>query len=450
MFFGRVLKLLSLAGARAACERHPCRWPVQVGGKVSLVEQFLEFIEKNPRQSVQSLCERVLWKCRALTDAEAGTIFVLRKKGRTREMVAMALQNDMVKTRSESFVVPVSVESIAGYVAVTGKPVLIDDAYALSSEWPFRFNRSFDLATGFRTRSILCFALGGYHGRTIGVVQLINRRGTAPGSVEPFLIEHEQMIAPVNHIVGRAIELADNVERISEQNAKLRERNSQLREERERVVKLQKETEWAFMLSVELLARAAEQHDADTGDHILRVNEYSYALAKMARQPTEFCNNIRIFAALHDVGKMSVDKAVLHKPGRLNAEELEEMQRHTVYGYNILKASDRLAMAADIARGHHEKWAGGGYPLGVKGEEIPLAARIVALADVYDALRSARPYKAGFSHDEAVQIIIHGDDRINPAEHFDPELLRLFGRHHQQFDEIWRRMSVTSHAAAHS
>ncbi|CAK0761521.1 Response regulator c-di-GMP phosphodiesterase, RpfG family, contains REC and HD-GYP domains [uncultured Gammaproteobacteria bacterium] len=410
------------------------------GGKVSLVEQFLEFIENTPRQSVHSLCDRVLWKCRALTNTEAGTIFVLRKKGRQREMVAMALQNDVIKTRSDSFVVPVSTESIAGYVATTGKPVLIDDAYTLASEWPFRFNRGFDDATGFRTRSILCFALVGYHGRIIGVVQLINRRGLEPGTVEPFLIEHEQMIAPVNHIVGRAIQLADNVERISQQNVKLRERNSELREERERVVKLQKETEWAFMLSVELLARAAEQHDANTANHILRVNEYSYALARLARQSADFCKDIHVFAALHDVGKMSVDKAVLHKPGRLNAEEQDEMQRHTLYGYNILRTSERLAMAAEIAWSHHEKWDGSGYPRGLKGEEIPLSARIVALADVYDALRSARSYKLGFTHEEAVNIILNGDDRIDPAAHFDPSLLRLFAKYHSDFDQIWQRL----------
>jgi HD-GYP domain-containing protein (c-di-GMP phosphodiesterase class II) len=98
-------------------------------------------------------------------------------------------------------------------------------------------------------------------------------------------------------------------------------------------------------------------------------------------------------------------------------------------------------MAADIARCHHEKWDGTGYPLGLKGEAIPLSARIVQMADVYDALRSPRPYKIGLSHDDARRIILEGDGRIDPSAHFDPELLRLFARHHAEFDRIWRTLA---------
>ena len=97
-------------------------------------------------------------------------------------------------------------------------------------------------------------------------------------------------------------------------------------------------------------------------------------------------------------------------------------------------------MAAEIAQGHHEKWAGGGYPNGWQGEQIPLSARIVAMADIYDALRSARPYKPAFSHEKTVAIMTEGDDRLDPREHFDPALLDLFRNHHQEFDEIYRRL----------
>ncbi len=407
---------------------------------LGLVETFIEFIEQSADQSLRSLSARVLRKCRDLTGAEAGTVFVLSGKGRKRELHAVASQNDVIRTPARSFTVPVNTDSIAGYVATTGETVFVDDAYAIPQDRPYHFNPTFDQRTGFRTRSILGFALGGFEGRVVGVVQLINRRVPGEGLPGPFLQEHAHMVMPVNHIVGRALERAQHQER-------LREQNRELRRQRTRIAELQSETERAFMVSVELLARAAEVHDEDTGNHILRVNEYAYALARRAGMPKAFCDEIRYSAALHDVGKMSVDQAILHKRGRLDPAELAEMQRHPLYGYEILMASERLSMAADIALGHHEKWGGGGYPRGLKGEEIPLAARIVAIADCYDALRSVRPYKPGFSHERTVEILTRGDDRIDPANHFDPRLLALFAKHHEEFASIWDRL-VDEPAAA--
>ena len=398
---------------------------------MGLVGQFLEFIESAPNQSLRSLSDRVLRKCRDLTGAEAGTIFMLRGQGRHRHLEAVSAQNDVIRAKPTLFSVPVSQASIVGYVAATGETLLLEDAYAIAEDRPYSFNPAFDQRTGFRTRSIMAFALKGFRDRPIGVVQLINRRPVeGPPS---FLPEHEQMIAPVNHIVGRALERAATLERLTE-------RNRALTQERRRVAELQAETERAFMVSVNLLARAAEVHDEDTGNHILRVNEYSHALATWAGCSRAFCNEIRFSAALHDVGKMSVDQAVLHKKGRLDDRELAEMRRHPVYGHDILVASDRLKMAAEIALYHHEQWAGTGYPRGLKGEEIPLAARIVAIADCYDALRSARPYKPSFSHEKAVDILLNGDDRLDPRVHFDPRLLSLFAGRHAEFDAIWERL----------
>jgi HD-GYP domain-containing protein (c-di-GMP phosphodiesterase class II) len=194
------------------------------------------------------------------------------------------------------------------------------------------------------------------------------------------------------------------------------------------------------MLSIRLLARAAELHDEVTGNHIVRVNEYSYALAKACGQSRRWCDEIRYSAQLHDVGKMSVDAAVLKKKGPLTPAEWDEMRRHPSYGYEILRESPRLAMAAEIARCHHEKWDGTGYPAGLAGEAIPLAARIVALADVYDALRSARPYKPGLSHEEACAVILDGDGRIDPRAHFDPDLLGVFRRESAEMATIWERL----------
>jgi HD-GYP domain-containing protein (c-di-GMP phosphodiesterase class II) len=400
---------------------------------VGLVGQFLEFIEQTPNQSLRALSERVLRKCRELTEAEAGSVFMLRGKGRGRHLEAVSVQNDVIRAKTAAFTIPLDTTSIVGYVAMTGNTVLIDDAYTIDWDQPYRFNPGFDQRTGFRTRSIMAFALKGFHGKPIGVVQLMNRRPGADGGPLTFLPGHEAMIAPVNHLVGRALERTATLER-------LKERNRELTQERRRVAELQVETERAFMVSVNLLAKAAEVHDEDTGNHILRVNEYSHALAVWAGCSRAFCKEIRFSAALHDVGKMSVDQAVLHKQGRLDERELAEMKRHPVYGYEILSASDRLKMAAEIALRHHEQWAGTGYPGQLKGEEIPLAARIVSIADCYDALRSKRPYKPSFSHEKAVSIMTQGDDRIDPARHFDPRLMALFAEKHAEFNRIWNEL----------
>lgn len=396
---------------------------------MGLIEQFLEFVEQAPDQSPRALAERVLWKSLEVTAAEAGSIFSVHRSGRRKTLEAEAMINQVVKTSASSFKIPVDQDSIVGYVAATGETLFIDDAYALGDDAPYRFNRAFDDRTGFKTHSILAFALKGYGGKVVGVAQLMNCRDEN-GAVGAFPDRYAEMIAPVNAIVGRSLERA-----LYQEN--LREKNRKLREERARVARLQTETEEAFMTSVKLLARAAEVHDEDTGNHILRVNEYSYALAQWAGCSKAFCDEIRYSAALHDVGKMSVDQAVLHKRGRLDAAEWREMQQHPRYGYEILSFSDRLRMASDIAHCHHERWAGGGYPRGLKGEEIPLSARIVAIADCYDALRSRRPYKPPFSHEKAVDILLNGDDRITPAEHFDPRLLALFAERSGEFNRIW-------------
>jgi HD-GYP domain-containing protein (c-di-GMP phosphodiesterase class II) len=144
---------------------------------------------------------------------------------------------------------------------------------------------------------------------------------------------------------------------------------------------------------------------------------------------------------------MSVDAAVLKKKGKLTPEEWEEMRRHPTYGFEILRESPRLLMAADIARCHHEKWDGSGYPAGVKGRAIPLSARIVAIADVYDALRSSRPYKPGFSHEEACRIILEGDGRIDPRAHFDPDLLEVFRANADEMDTIWNSLQDAASVA---
>jgi len=405
------------------------------------LREFLEFIESSKPESVEKLMRRVLLKSRELTGAEAGTIFIVRGRGRSRRLEAADSQNDVIAVKPASFIVPMTPSSIAGFTATTGATVFVEDLYDLPLSVPYTFDRRFDKRHGYHSRSMLSFPLLNYDRNVVGVVQLINRRTDEVDRPLAFGEEQAGLIVPVNHIVGSAIERAEMLGRIKAQNVRLRDRNKTLAEQREKIAALHEETEEAFQLSINLLARAAEVHDTNTASHVLRVNEYSYFIATTSGMPTIFCDEIRYSAQLHDVGKMSVDGMVLRKNGPLDDDERAEMNQHPYFGYQILESSDRLQMAAAIALSHHERWDGTGYPNGRHGEEIPIEARIVALADIYDALRSARPYKAGFSHDQALKIILEGDERMDPEGHLDPDLQRLFADHHDGMAEIWDRLA---------
>lgn len=196
------------------------------------------------------------------------------------------------------------------------------------------------------------------------------------------------------------------------------------------------EVERAFLYTVGALARAAEFHDEDTGNHILRVGEYSKALARALGYNASFVRTIAYSARMHDVGKLYVHPDILKKPGRLSREEWREIKMHTIHGPRILGDDPRLAMAREVAASHHERWDGSGYPHGLRGKEIPLSARIVAVADVYDALRCRRPYKPSFDHETTLGIMLKGDDRSNPS-HFDPRVLEAFGDIHGTMNDIF-------------
>ena len=403
------------------------------------VLDFLQFVEGQKNQSVRELIDRILRKSRLLTKAEAGTIFIARQRGKERWLEPASVQNDAIAVRKGDFVVPIGPSSIAGHVAYKGKTVIIDDVYKIAKRAPYSFDPTREHRR-YKTSSMFCFALKNYQDEVIGVVQLINCRPHKARKPVPFAPGVAQLVAPIARVVGHSIERAEMLEQIKTQNKKLRDRNRLLAEQRSHIEALQEETEDAFQLSTQLFARAAEIHDEGTGNHIIRVNEYSYYIAKLLDQPDEWCDEVRYSAQLHDVGKMSVDAAVLKKKGSLDDSERAEMNRHTEYGHQILVASPRLKMGADIALYHHEKWDGTGYPNGIAGEDIPISARIVQLADIYDALRSERPYKPAFSHAKAVDILTVGDDRIDPKGHFDPNIVDLFTQNHREFDRIWTRL----------
>ena len=245
-----------------------------------------------------------------------------------------------------------------GYSVRTGEPLLIEDAY----QDP-RFDRRSDEKTHYRTTSVLTVPLLDTEGKVMGVFQAINKQGNT------------QVFSPqdLERLMLTAVYSAKTVESarlIAEQEATQRE-------------------------IIHILGEASEYRSQETGDHIQRVAEISYVLAKHYGLSEEEAERIRLASPMHDLGKIGIPDSVLNKPGRLSEVEYGVMKSHSIIGEEMLRASKRelLQFASTIAGSHHERWDGKGYPRGLKGEMIPLAGRICAVADVLDALSSPRCYK---------------------------------------------------------
>jgi len=199
-----------------------------------------------------------------------------------------------------------------------------------------------------------------------------------------------------------------------------------------------KELETAYYDTLLRLTHASRYKDEETGAHVQRLSHYSKLVALHLGLGDAEADLIFTAAPMHDVGKIGVPDAILLKRGPLDGDEWRIMRKHPDMGANLLMGSNSslLERAREIALAHHERWDGTGYPLGLTGEAIPLAGRIVMLADQYDALRSQRSYKPPFSHDKTCDIIMNGDGRTIPR-HFDPQLLDAFRDLHQEFAAIF-------------
>lgn len=214
----------------------------------------------------------------------------------------------------------------------------------------------------------------------------------------------------------------------------------------ERIDERTAELERIQQATVFSLAKLAESRDPETGEHLERIRGYVRIMAEYLSEnermetpiTAEFIEALYVASPLHDIGKVGIPDQILLKPGRLTKREFEIMTWHTTIGGDTLGAAHKevgsnmlLAMGRDIARHHHERWDGTGYPDGLKGNDIPLEARIVALADVYDALTSRRPYKEPFSHEKARQIILEG-----AGSQFDERIIQAFLALEERFQEI--------------
>jgi response regulator RpfG family c-di-GMP phosphodiesterase len=204
--------------------------------------------------------------------------------------------------------------------------------------------------------------------------------------------------------------------------------------------------------SILALAKLAEARDEDTGDHLERMSVYSRVIAELLYEKgiykeeitLEYIDNIERFSPLHDIGKVGIRDGILLKPGKLTMEEYGEMKHHASFGEEVLRSADAnlqkrgkslFTMGAEIAGGHHEKWDGSGYPVGKKGLEIPLCARIVAVADVFDALASKRPYKEAFPIDMSMELIMDGR-----GKHFDPDIVDVFMENRPRIELLYQKL----------
>jgi response regulator RpfG family c-di-GMP phosphodiesterase len=372
-------------------------------------------------QDLDIMMERILTEARRFVNADAGSIYI-----RENDLLQFTYtQNDTLQQRLgdgekliySTFHLPIDEKSIAGYVAATGKLLNLPDVYAIDPACPYHFSKEFDKKTHYGTRSVLTIPLKNHSEDVIGILQIINAQDAAR-NVIAFSPNDEKMMLNFASIAAVALERA-------------------------RMTR-------AILLR---MIRMAEMRDPkETGPHVNRVGGYAVEIYEkwarrrnISRQETDKHRDmLRMAAMLHDVGKIAISDLILKKPGRFDQQEYEIMKQHTVLGAKLFsdRQSDFDEAAAQVALNHHERWDGDGYPghvdaqsgnatngyakpdgrpKGKKEEEIPLYGRIVALADVYDALSSVRVYKTAWDESKVLGVI-----ESESGRHFDPELVEIF------------------------
>jgi len=369
--------------------------------------------ELNHLKDVDAILDKILYEARRMSHADAGTIFLVEE-----DILRFAyVHNDTLFNADEAteeiyldFALPMNNQSIVGYAASRNETVEIDDAYQIPPDRPYSFNDNYDRKSGYKTVSMLTIPLQAMHDRLVGVMQLINAKDEN-GQVGPFTQEALEYIPLFANDAAVAIS-----------------RGIMTREMILRMVKM------------------AELRDpAETGPHVQRVGAFSaeiyQQLAKNQgvelQEMKRTKDTIRLASMLHDVGKVGIPDKILKKPGKLDDEEYNHMKWHTVFGGRLFanQTSNLDTMSMEIALYHHEKWAGGGYPGNIddimsdelkmnnpkKVDEIPLPARITALADVYDALSSKRCYKEAWTDEKSLGII-----KEESGKHFAPNVVDAF------------------------
>jgi response regulator RpfG family c-di-GMP phosphodiesterase len=370
-------------------------------------------------QDLDILLERILTEARNITSADAGSIYIRSDE----DLVFSYVQNATLekelppgqKLIYSIFRVKIDTHSICGYVAATGETLNIPNAYKMNKNLPYHFDSYFDRISNYKTVSMMTVPLTATGNEIIGVLQIINKQD-ASGKVVAFDSEDETICQHFASTASMALQRA----------------------------------QLTRALILRLIAMAELRDPKETGPHVNRVASYATEIyERLARNkgiPEEEINNardvLRMAAMVHDVGKVAIPDHILKKPGKLDDDERQEMMGHTYLGAKLFldKHSEFDEVAAQTALRHHENWDGTGYPgyinvktglpekvdkdgtvLPLAGEDIPLFGRVVALADVYDALISKRAYKEPWPEDEVLQEI-----KDLRGKKFDPEVVDAF------------------------
>lgn len=297
---------------------------------------------------------------------------------------------------------PLKTRGIISHVVQTGETINLQNAY----EDP-RFSMAIDMVTDFRTHSLLAIPLKNNSGKVLGVFQVANKEGGAP-----FDRNDEGILLLLSTLASSSIEIAT----------------------------LYQELYGAQLETIYRLAITAEYRDQqDTRLHLKNISIISFLLAGalgMSKRDAEIVKNA---SPLHDIGKVALADNILLKPGKLTPEEFEKMKEHTLYGGKILKGakSKILQVAYKMSMYHHEKWNGKGYPKGLKGSEIPLEARIVTVADVFDALCQFRVYKSAWKTQDAYEYILE-----ESGKSFDPRVVAAFKKIYPAIRKLYSHISV--------
>lgn len=348
---------------------------------------------------LQSLLELIVQEARSLTNADGGSLYLVNGD----KLAFTVAQNDTLdarlgdsKTTRASFQkheIGITNTSLAGYVANTGKTLNIDDVYELGEEVEYRFTSTFDDMNNYRSRSMLLVPMLNRRSEVAGVLCLLNAMSSRKAIIS-FSKEYEPLLLSIASQAMAAIENARLIDKVKR----------------------------SCLDTVFCLSMAAETRDHETGAHVRRISEYSSILADTMGFSPEEIESIRYASPLHDVGKIGIPDRILQKPGKLTEEEYEIMKTHTTIGASILEGdSEYIEMAKLIALTHHEKMDGSGYPNGLKGGDISIFGRIVAVADVFDALVSKRVYKPAMPVEKAKAIIIESS-----GSHFCPSVVEAF------------------------
>jgi HD-GYP domain-containing protein (c-di-GMP phosphodiesterase class II) len=331
--------------------------------KVRQLELLTEFSSlMNSTQDTDQVREKALEATCQLLRCETASLLLIDTK--TGELYWESALGDTGKELQKSIRLPINDRSIAGYVAMAGESVIVNDV----QKDPRHFKNA---KSTFVTRTMVCVPLV-TKDRIVGVLQALNKLPSVPEKESPyawpvFSEEDQKLLQTLSHQVSIAIE------------------NSQLYSQIKK----------NFYDTVEALAEAIEKKDRYTGGHTKRVVYYSMCIAKYMNLTPEQLERIRLGAVLHDVGKIGIEDKILKKNSPLDKEEWEVMQTHPEIGFDIMNRVEGLKDVVGAMRYHHERWDGKGYPLGLKGDEIPMIARVVSVADTYDAMVSTRPYRKG-------------------------------------------------------